>query len=183
MKGNLKSNTKSNVTISTDKKIFDEIKKNAKNKGQSVNALLNNVITKYVLLYGPVEEQDGIILPHKFFSGLLEYIPDDNLVKLLYGEGFEVVRSIFVQGGISLTMDNLIKYMFEGIALWAGTYYKFRKYYDDDGWLCLAFEHRYGIKFSKALGLAFSDIIKNILNHNAEHKVTSSTILVRVNIK
>jgi len=141
------------------------------------------MLTKYVLLYRPAEEQKGILLPHKFFSGILEYTPDDKLLELIYNDGFEAIRSVFVQGGISLTMDNMITYFFERIALWAGTYYKFRNYYDDDGCLCLAFEHSYGIKWSKAIGAALSAIISNTLNHNAEHKVTTSTILIRVDIK
>jgi len=183
MRGNLKSNDKSNVTISIDKKIFNEIKKYAAGQGQSVNALLNTILTKYVFLYGPAEAQEGFLVPHKFFIGLLEYIPEENLLELIKKDGFEAIRSVFVQGGISFSMDNMIKYFFERIALWAGTYYKFRNYYDDEGFLCLAFEHSYGIKWSKAIGAALVSIIKEILNHNAELKVTISTILIRVNNK
>ena len=180
MRGNLKSNDKSNVTISVDNKIFNEIKKDAENQGLSINALLNTMLTKYVLLYRPAEEQMGFLVPHKFFSGLLEYIPEDNLVELIHTDGFEAIRSVFVQGGISFTIENMITYFFERIALWAGTYYKFRNYYDEDGYLCLAFEHSYGIKWSRAIGSAISTIIKEILNRNAEFKASTKTILIRV---
>lgn len=183
MRGTPKSNDKSNVTISVDNKIFNEIKKDAENQGQSVNALLNTMLTKYVLLYRPAEEQEGFLVPHKFFSGLLEYIPEDKLIELIHNDGFEAIRSVFVQGGISLTMDNMITYFFERIALWAGTYYKFRNYYDDDGCLCLAFEHSYGIKWSRAIGASLCTIIKEILNYNTEYKVSTSTILIRVYVK
>ncbi|MDE1832746.1 MAG: hypothetical protein KGI02_10340 [Thaumarchaeota archaeon] len=183
MKGDLKLNNKSNVTLSIDAAIFDEIKKYAEDQGHSVNALLNTVLTKYVLLYGPAESQEGMLVPHKFFSGLLKYIPDDDLLKLIREDGFEAIRAVFVQGGIALTMDNMITYLFERIALWAGTYYKFRSYPADDGWLCLAFEHSYGIKWSKALGESLSIIIKETLNHDTEHKITASTVLIRVNVK
>lgn len=183
MRGTLKSNDKSNVTISVDNKIFNEIKKDAENQGQSINALLNTMLTKYVFLYRPAEEQEGFLVPHKFFSGLLEYIPEDKLIELIHNDGFEAIRSVFVQGGIPFTIENMITYFFERIALWAGTYYKFRNYYDEDGYLCLAFEHSYGIKWSRAIGAALCTIIKEILNHNAENKVSTTTILIRVDVK
>jgi hypothetical protein len=68
------------------------------------------------------------------------------------------IMSIFEQNGIP-TIDNLIKYCFERISLWAGAYNVFRYHTEGSGKIELVFEHKFGIKWSRILGSGFSKLI------------------------
>ena len=181
MRGEPKEKRKSNVTVSVDDNIFDEIKKDAKSHGLSVNAEVNNVLQRHIVFYRHVNEQDGIILPHAVFAEMVNLIDEDKLMRLPYETGAgDYVTAIFAHNNIPFTIDNLVEYGFEGIALWAGTYKTIRYRKDDSGIKELVFEHKYGIKWSKAIGYAFSRFIQNITGCSTTFKALSTTVIIKV---
>lgn len=180
MRGEPKEKRKSNITISVDDNIFDEIKKEAKTHGLSANAEINNILQRHTLFYRHVTEQDGIILPHAVFTEIVNLIDEDKLMRLPYEKGAgDYATAIFAHNNIPLTIDNLVRYVFEGISLWAGTYKTFRYRKDDSGKTELVFEHKYGIKWSKAVGYTFSRFIQNI-GCSATFKALSTTVVIKV---
>ena len=182
MRGELKEKRKSNITIAVDDTILNEVKKDAKNHGVSVNAEVNNILHKHTVFYRHVNEQDGIILPHAVFAEIVNLIDEDKLMHLPYEKGGgDYIMAIFAHNNISYTIDNLIKYLFESIALWAGTYKTFRYRKDGSGEIDLLFEHEYGIKWSKTVGYSFSRLIQSATGCTAIFKASANTVTVKVN--
>ncbi len=180
MRGEPKTNHKSNITISVDNSIFDEIKKDAQNNGLSINAHLSDILQQHIVFYRHVREQGGVILPQKVCAEMINLIDEDKLRHLIDESGGDDVASIFEQNGISFTIDNLIKYLFERISLWAGAYSVFR-YHKEGSNIELVFEHKLGIKWSKTLGYVFSRFIHKTTGCTAIFKASFTTITIKVN--
>lgn len=181
MRGELKTNHKSNITISVGDKVFEEIKKDAEGRGLSINAHVNDILQRHTVFYRHVSEQGGVIIPQKFYAEVVNLIDEDKLMYLLDEMGGkEVITSIFAHNGIPFTIDNLVKYCFESISLWAGTYSSFRYRRDESNKTELVFEHKFGIKWSKAIGYAFSRFIQNTTGCSATFKALPTTTIVKV---
>ncbi len=73
------SNKKATITLSLDKKILEDIRKDANKKRLSINAMINNILTKYCIVYKNYEDLQCHILPHKNFQVLLDNI-DENII-------------------------------------------------------------------------------------------------------
>lgn len=181
MRGDLKEKNKANITISVDKKIFEEIKADSQGMGLSINAYLNEALQRYTVFYRHVIKQGGVILPRGFFIGLLNLIREEQLNNILEKEaGYDVIVSILAQNAIPITLDNLIKYVFEGIAFWAGGYNKFSHRKNKEGKTEMFFEHGFGMKWSKAHGSETTKLIKRNTGLNATYKVSPTMITVTV---
>lgn len=168
MRGDLKEKSRSNVTISVDKNILEEIKSDAQGMGLSINAYLNEALQRYIVFYRHVKKQGGVILPRGFFINLLDLAEEERISKIFEREGgFDVIISILAQNNIPITLDNLIKFVFEGIASWAGGYDKFSYQKDKDEKTRLVFEHGFGTKWSKALGSETSKLINQHTGRNS----------------
>lgn len=184
MRGDLKSNDKSNITISTDSKIFEEIKKDAEIQGISLNAKINAILTKYIAFYRYVEESEGVIFPHNFLKEITKLTDEDKLIKVLYETGgMETVPAILAHNNIPITLDSLIKNLFEGISLWAGAYSKCRNYTDKQGCRCIVFEHDFGVKYSRVLGQVLANFITNTIGYHVSVKALPITIILRIENK
>lgn len=147
----------------------------------STNAYLNEALQRYIVFYRHVIKQGGVVLPRGFFVSLLDLIEGEKLGKIFERDGgYDVVVSILAQNAIPLTLDNLIKYVFEGIAFWAGAYNKFSHRKDRDGRTNLFFEHGFGIKWSEAHGSETSKLITKYTGLKSRYKTTPTMITVTV---
>ncbi len=184
MRGNLKSHNRSNITISTDSEIFDAIRKDCQSKGITLNAQINQILKKHILFYRLVEEKRGVILPHQFMAGLVDMCNENQFINLLdEAGGNKTVPTHFAHNGIPYTMENLIKYFFEGISLWAGAYNKFRYRGDVNNNLSLIMEHDFGIKYSRMLGEVISRFINRTLHIATNFEALPTTIIIHVDNK
>ena len=183
MKGDLKPTNKSNVTLSVDTPIFEEIKKDSETQAISVNAKINTIITKYVLFYKHLEDQEGVSIPRKYFEAFIELLEEEKHIELLTRVSVETMQSVYVHDNVPFTIEGLINHHFEKVALWAGAYRRFRHYIDEEGYTCLVFEHKFGIKWSRVLGASICNMIKEMSDHVATFKPLPTTVLVRVDSK
>ncbi|MBI1828770.1 MAG: hypothetical protein HY222_06155 [Thaumarchaeota archaeon] len=148
MKGELKQNNKSNITLSVDSPILKELQNDSKIAGVSTNSKINSILTKHVLFYRYAELQEMMIIPPKIFAAMFEVVDEGKMVDLLNHVAIDTMPSVFAHNNIVPTIDNLIKYCFEGIFLWGGMCSSFRHYVNEQGYRCLVLEHKYGIKWS-----------------------------------
>ncbi|MDE1767349.1 MAG: hypothetical protein KGI27_13915, partial [Thaumarchaeota archaeon] len=96
MKGDLKLNNKSNVTLSIDAAIFDEIKKDSENQTISVNAKINTILAKHVLFYKHLEDQEGVSIPRKYFEAFIELLDENKHIELLTNVSVETMQAVYV---------------------------------------------------------------------------------------
>ena len=180
MKNELKQNNKSNITLSVDAPILKEVQDEAKTEGVSTNAKINTILTKHVLFYRYSELQEMMIMPPKIFAAMFEIIDEDKMVDLLNHVAIDTMPSVFAHNNIDPTIDNLIKYCFEGIFVWGGMCSSFRHYVDEHGYRCLVLEHKYGIKWSNTIAKSLSFFIESMTKKPAKYKVLPSTVVLMV---
>ena len=170
---------KPNITIISDAKTLSELKKWADSKGLSMNALINEVLTKNIFFYRYVSEHECMIIPSTIYSNMIDVLPEKTLVDLISRIINEMVQSIFLHNNISYTLDNMVKYYFENIGMWSGLYNIFKRYSEMSS-TNLVFEHKYGIKWSKIIAQSISNLMKETLNLSSEYKILPSTVILQV---
>lgn len=176
------SHKKPNITIITDTKMLNEIKSWAQTKGLSMNALINEILTKNTYFYKYVDEHDCMIIPSTIYKNMIGVLPEKTLTDLVDRTAHEMVQSIFAHNNISYTMDNMIKFYFDSVGSWSGLYDTF-KHYTDMGVTNLIFEHKYDIKWSKVISYVMSDIIEKMLDMSSKQKILPNTIILQVKEK
>ena len=180
MKGELKQNNKSNITLSIDSSILTEIQDDAKTEGTSANAKINSILAKYILFYRYAELQEMMIMPPKIFAAMFDVIDENKMIDLLNQVAVDTMPSVFAHNNIDPTIDNLIKYCFEGIFIWGGMCSSFRHYVDEHEYRCLVLEHKYGIKWSNTIAKSLSFFIESMTKKPAKYKVLPSTVVLMI---
>ena len=180
LRGTLKNNGKSNITLSVDSSILGEIKKQAEADGLSINAKINLILSKYALFYTHAEKKESVIMPQKDFQSLLNDVEENKFVENLQNNNFDLIPGIFLERGIPLTFDNVIKIVFEVIGRFSGIYSTFTHRKEKDGSTMLIFSHSFGLKWSRILAVTFSNFIKMHLHLDSECKIMPSTLTIKV---
>ena len=72
---------KTTVNLFIDKNIINEIRKEADNKGISLNSRLNNILTDYVWFYKRAEEFQSVTFPKEYFQFVLDNIDEQKLTE------------------------------------------------------------------------------------------------------
>jgi len=170
---------KPNITIISDAKTLNELKKWADSKGLSMNGLINEVLTKNISFYRYVSEHECMIIPPTIYANMIDILPEKTLVDLVSRIISEMVQSIFAHNNLSYTMDSMVKFYFESVGLWSGLYSIFKRY-SDMGSTNLIFEHKYGIKWSKIIAQSISNLMKGTLNLSLEYKILPNTVILQV---
>lgn len=173
---------KPNITIISDAKTLNELKKWSESAGLSMNALINEVLTKNLSFYRYVSEHDSMIIPSTIYSTIIEILPEKILVDLVTRIISEMVQSIFAHNNTSYTMDNMAKSYFENVGLWSGIYSIFKRYGDADS-TNLIFEHKYGIKWSRIIAQSISNLLKETLHLSSDYKILPNTVILKVGKK
>ena len=178
-----KTNGRTNITLSLDSHVLREIRKNADSQNTSINALINDVLSKHVLFYRYTTEQKSVVIPSKFYSSMVKTMNEQKQIELMKKLYLEIIPAIFTHNDISFTSDNLIKFCFEGIGLWAGMYNTFSHHVDANGDLCLVFEHSYGIKWSRIIAKSISHFVENVLVCTTEQEIMPNIALIKILVK
>jgi hypothetical protein len=111
---------------------------------------------------------------------MLEIMDEAKLTEIMKTYGNANVLSVFSNLGLPPTLSGLIKYHFTRSILWSGPYNAFNYYIDNEGYPCLVFEHKFGIKWSRILAETASETIRLILGCPTEKKVMPSTLVIRI---
>lgn len=180
MRGEIKQNNKANLTVSIDENLLAQLRDEAEKGGQSLNIKTNMILTKYLQFYSHVEAQRGIILPPHVWKELLEFVDEKKMTEIFQIQATETISTFFELYKVPRTIDNLIKYFFEGMALWAGAYWRFTSNKDAEGNLKLVFQHDFGIKWSRIFGAAWQYAIKKLLGLSSEIDSSSPSIIIEI---
>jgi len=183
VKGEIKPVGKSNLTLSIDKTMISSLKNDAEIQGLSVNAKVNSILSKYMLFYKHTEEQKAVTVPSKVYASMLEEFDDEKAQKLVHDMVSARIPSVFIQNNIPFTLDNLIKYSFQSISQWSGVYNHFNFYKNANDDLSLIFEHNFGERWSKVLGISFSNLINTMLGLSARYKAMPNMVSINVKTK
>ena len=169
---------KTNITLAVDSSVVEELKKDAELFGVSLNAKIGTILSKHVVFYRHTEKQECSIIPSTVWGTIVDLVEEEKLSKILEQETSSLY-AILLHNNIPMTLESCIKYCFEGICLWSGMYCSFRTYKEDSK-IAMVFEHKFGIKWSKALGVAFSNLIAMMHPWQVEFEAYTNTLKITV---
>jgi hypothetical protein len=172
------------VNLSIDSRILQELRREASNQDLSLNAKINSVLSKYVDFHKITTDLGCVIWDYKVFLHILDFVDDENkVIEILLNEGGTTVLSYFNHNNISITKENYIRHICERIGLWTGQYSFFTHYVDSEGYTCLVFDHKLGIKWSRILASLHSMALERWLGLKTVVNITSQTVMLKISEK
>ena len=174
-----KQNKKTTITLSIDTNVLNAIREEADSTGISLNSRINLVLEKYVSFYKQAEKLESCILPYNQFAKMLNLMDERSLAEIISTDGNAHVISAMQHNGLPMNMDSLIGLFKTGLR-YTGAYSSFHHYVDENGQLCLVFDHKFGLKWSNVLATATSNLVDLALHCPTETKILPYTVLVRV---
>lgn len=175
-----KTNEKTNVTITLDNDVLNRIRNDADERSQSVNLRINEILVKYEQFYKHADELKAVTIPAQIYKSMLDVMDEKIGTAWLKKAVNEIWPAILIHDNIPQNIVNFVDYSFGRIAKYAGLCSIFKKYYDEDGCLCLVFEHEFGIKWSNMIADVFSESLNNLFQVEVERKILPNTILIRI---
>lgn len=171
---------KTTITLALDDMVLKAIRKDAELDRSSLNSKVNKILERYTDFYKYAELLGSVIIPQQQFRDMLEIMDEGELTSIMKAKGNANVLSVLTNLGIRPDLNSLNKYCFSRFIQWSGAYDSFNSYIDTEGYPCLVFEHKFGIKWSRIIADTICDTINLILQYPTEKKVMPSTVLIRV---
>jgi hypothetical protein len=168
------------VNLHLDENIIDILKKDAKSKGVSLNARVNGILTKYVNFFQRTEEFEACIITSRQFAAFLEMMDEDRTAEIMKTDGVEANIAYLHHHNIPVTLNSIIDVCFEKLTPSAGVITKFSQYIDAEGYTCLVFDHRYGIKWSRIISRVFSYLLEETCNVRTSTTLLPNTIIIKI---
>ena len=165
---------KANLTLAVDASIVEELRKDAGLFGISLNAKVNTILSKHMTFYRHTEKQECSIIPSVVWGAIVEAVEEEKLGQILEQE-ISSLYTILLHNNTPMTLQSCIKCCFEGICMWSGMYCSVRTF-EEKSRTIIVFEHKYGIKWSKALGEAFVKLISMMHPRPAKFEAYSNTL-------
>jgi hypothetical protein len=177
--GSKSDHKKITVYLSLDEHIVNSLRNDAKVKGLSLNARINGILGKYINCYQRAEDYESCIIPSRQFSGFLEMLDEARTAEIMKYDGINDVLSFFRHRNIPITLESIIKFAFENIAVSTGACYKFSQHIDD-GSRTLVFDHRYGMKWSRIISNVFSSMLQETCNVHTSVNILPNSVLIKI---
>lgn len=168
-----------NRSIRINKECDDELKKEAKNRGISLNSLVKQIIEKYVTTYKLIETFPCLIIPHEMIKGWLDGLTEDFIIGKGTKAGSYVPKHGLFLNKMSPNLDNIL-WVMEKRAGQHSNWYQFQ-YQKNNGQLNLLLRHNLGRKWSAYLNAYYSTLFKELLNMNIESEIGEKSLEIFLN--
>ena len=162
-----KRNKKSNITLSIDAEIQNTLRNIAEAEGLSINSKINSILWKYITFYKYVEQDSSLIIPSRSVRFFIENIDEDKWIEEYSEMLDETVPFFFLELKTAQTLENTLKFVFDRLLAYGGSYKGYSCRVDKDGNMNLVFRHGYGIKWSRILSAVYAQFIQKTLNERA----------------
>ena len=169
---------KESITLSFDKFVLDDIRRDAVDAGVSVNNKINEILKDYVLYQKMIIREHPLITFPFLFNNLLKYLSEEAIVEtfqMAVGETPSYLTAMLDAGGTPIdTLRCLFKF-----GLRIGLYEHFT-FVEKVGYSSLVFSHRYGIKWSKGISISFTNLIEKALNVHPTSECSAEKVIMRI---
>jgi hypothetical protein len=174
---------KTTVNLFLDSNILEDIRKEAENENISLNAKINTILTDYSLLHKYSHEQDAVYVTGRSFQFMLNNIDENKFIDEYKAVTTDLATSMLIERNVSFTLDNVIKYIIEGVAKRSGSFRKFTRFKNKEGHTCLLFRHNHGAKWSKIFGTGMSKLLEHLLKCHTAQTLLPSSVLIKISEK
>jgi hypothetical protein len=168
------------VNLFVDSNVLEDIRKDAQNDGVSLNARINDILTSYSLLYKYNKEQEAVFITGKSQRFFLDNIDENKFINHYIEVTADLATSMLLERNVPFTLDNVVKYLIEGVAKYSGSFKKFTLFKDEEGYTCLLFRHNYGDKWSRILGTGMCHLLEYILKCHTNLLLLSNSALIKI---
>jgi hypothetical protein len=169
---------KESITLSFDKFVLDDIRRDATNAGVSVNKKINEILKDYVLYQKMIIREHPVITFPNLFINLIKYLSEEAIVEtFLMGieQNPPFLVAMLEAGGTPIdTLQRLFEF-----GLRIGLYENFT-FLEKVGYFTLIFSHRYGVKWSKGISISFTKMIERVLNVRPTSEITPQKVILRI---
>jgi len=173
-------NKKTNITLSIDSNVADQLRDDAAKESKSLNSWINELLTRHHIFYKHYESLEGVGIPGVIFKEMIDVVDEKQMMRWLHKANNEIWPAIMVKDNIPTDIVRFVDYSFGNIARMAGLFATFRHHIDNDSYLCLVFTHKFGLKWSKMIADVFSESLANLFRIEVQHRVTQNTVLLRI---
>lgn len=180
MRGEPKLSDKTNITLSIDENTGNEIRQYAQKQGLSTNALVSNILKEYIMFGKYFQDHTPMIIAPPIFSMLLEEVDEKIWLKTWKLALGEITPQVFAMHNLEPTLDNLVRYLLGDIGPRVGIFDKFTFHENKTKSYKLAMIHKYGIKWSRILGISFSDMFEKSFQVKVTTHVSPDTLTLEI---
>ena len=153
------------ITLALEHRILDEVRKEAADLKQSVNARINNILRKHVRFYRMTESQCAAVMHPALVQFVIDEIDESKFIEHWKTHGIKMVQGYFIMKGMPFTFDNFVDHYLGELAVDAGVVRAVRRYVDEqDSRKCLFLLHGYDAKWSRIIGAAYAHQIEGLLD-------------------
>ncbi len=177
--GLTKSNKKTTITFAINNRILNIIREDAKSHKISVNAKINDILSRYALCYRYTEAGGGVIFPPAAMELLVNTFEEDALVRMYSSVIDDLVPSMLLERRLALSLENWIEYVFKGQLLFGGSYQGFSYFKDEEGHVSFVFRHQHGIKWSRVISTVFVEFLEKAMNIHTTSSILPSSVTIK----
>jgi hypothetical protein len=175
-----KSTKKTTITFSIDSFVIAEIKKESEKIGVSINAKVNEILAKWVMFYRMAEKYRAVVIQPSVFADTIEHTDENVFINNFKRTNRDTVQAWLLQAKLPVTLESVIKHLFEIYGPACGIYSDFSYHTTEEGRTRLIFSHEFNIKWSRILAAAFSDLISELLKLHCKSDLLPNTVVLEV---
>lgn len=175
-----KSSKKVTITFSLDDFVLSEIKKESEKIGVSVNAKVNEILAKWVTFGRMAEKYRAVVIQPSVFADTITHTDENVFINNFKKSNRDIVQTWLLQANLPVTLESVIKHLFEIYGPACGIYNDFSYNTTEDGHTRLLFYHEFGIKWSRILAAAFSDLLFELLKLHCKSDLLTNTVVLEI---
>jgi hypothetical protein len=175
-----KEELKETITLAIDKYVLDDIRKEAAGEGRSINSFINAILFNWTNFYKYHRESQAVVLTAKNFQAHLDHIDENVIVNEFKDNALNLIPAILAERHIPLTLENLIKYQYEGFGVIGGAFLSIQLYSDDEGYRNIMIRHRHGMKWSRIISKAVPVHLETLFGYHTSVEITPYLVKLRI---
>lgn len=177
---NKSKSQRTTVNLFIDNAVVNELKLEAETKGMSLNSHVNSVLSNYVSFYRRAKDLHGVFMTGNDFRKVLENLDEGIMAEQFKSNLTDLIPAALTERKILLTLQNLMEFEYKQMAVNAGIIYKFTSYHNEDGLLCLLFQHHFGIKWSRILSKGYAYQIETLFGMPTKSTLTHGNVKITI---
>jgi len=166
----------SHLSIRVSSDLSNELEKEVRRQGTTVNALVNRVLERYLAFDRMADYDHSVTLERGFFEKIIEKASNEDLVDLAKSLGPKIVKRDFAFFNIAPTLDNLITKYFEPAGAFSDRFDLNISGEAPD--LKLVLTHEHGRKWSGFLGEYCDQVVESVLGVRPLIKVEDDLVTI-----
>lgn len=165
------------ITLRLEKKLLDDLKRQAEEHDLPINALINKILIKNTFNETRLNVLPSISISHEMFKKIINEIDDESLKKIT-SVGQLVTKKYFSLINEDYTIENIVDDYFVVLAKYCGWYqFHFEK---KDTSYRLIFESDLGVNWTKFLSIYIKSILLKCKVHINSESIEDNIVIIEI---